>query len=1013
MLAQSGKRKILLIGWDAADWRVINPLLEAGKMPALESLINRGIMGNLATIRPMLSPMLWTSIATGKRAYKHGIHGFAEPRPDGDGIQPISNLSRKAKAFWNIFHQSGMCGHVVGWWPSNPAEPIRGSMVSNLFQTTASIDPTQPWPVSRGAVHPQRLIPSLADLRFHPTELVDQQIRPFIPHAEEVDQDQDSRMGICAKMLAECTTVHAVATFLSQNEPWDYMAVYYDAIDHFCHGYMKYHPPRQPHISERDFRLYSNVVEAAYRLHDMMLATWLSYVGPDTTIVLLSDHGFHPDHLRLEMIPSEPAAPAAEHRELGIFVMAGPGIKQDERIYGASVLDVCPTLLVAAGLPIADDMDGAPLLQAWESPPAVETIESWECVPGDAGQHPPDLLLDPRESQQAIEQLVELGYIERPDEDARVAVQKTVRELRFNLAQSYMDGDRHADATEILEELQREAPDDNRIPLKLVLCYRALDQIGKLGPLIQQMKDSRIQSAKTAVRDLIELATQVAERPIPDRDDSPPTDMMQVPDIDLCEIARLLASPQLNPERTSGEPNGAKSPPRSRLLLRDVLHRATDGEKQQIRVLVNEAQYNPYSFDYLEGYVQLAEGDVDSALASFQRAEQLEPRRPWLPIQIGEAYLQVDAWEDAERSFHRALEIDNENAYAYAGLARSYLGRRMNRKAAEAALAAVGILHHFALAHYLLGIALHRLGKNERAIQALELAVSINPNFAEAHRRLAQIQERLQKDPEKAAWHRALAREKFAQVRGQNPPVLPKAIPGIAAADRTSRHLERVRSPIPNRLALQPKLDISDTVTIVTGLPRSGTSMMMQMLAAGGIPALSDGQRAPDKSNPRGYFEFEPVKRLKQDSSWIPSARGRAVKIIAQLLPHLPRGNFRVIFMERDLREVVDSQKQMLARNGSVDATLGDGQLMKVYATQLAMVGKLLHNSALPVLRVDYRQCVENPASVAGDIHRFLGGKLCLDSMTRAVDQSLYRQRSEMGLGEATQTAMQSTGHEN
>ena len=1013
MLAQSGKRKILLIGWDAADWRVINPLIEAGKMPAIESLINRGVMGNLATIRPMLSPMLWTSIATGKRAYKHGIHGFAEPRPDGDGIQPISNLSRKAKAFWNIFHQSGMSGHVVGWWPSNPAEPIRGSMVSNLFQTIASTDPAQPWPVSRGAVHPQRLVPTLADLRFHPAELVEQQIRPFIPHAEEVNQDQDSRMGICAKMLAECTTVHAVATHLSQNEPWDYMAVYYDAIDHFCHGYMKYHPPRQSHISERDFRLYSNVVEAAYRYHDMMLATWLSYVGPDTTVILLSDHGFHPDHLRLEMIPSEPAAPAAEHRELGIFVMAGPGIKQDERIYGASVLDICPTLLAAAGLPIASDMDGVPLLQAWKSPPAVETIESWESVPGDAGQHPPDLLLDPRESQQAIEQLVELGYIEKPDEDARVAVVKTVRELKFNLAQSCMDGDRHADAAEILEELRREAPDDNRFPLKLALCYRALDQIGKLGPLIQQMKNTRIQSAKSALRDLIELAAQVADRAIPEGDDSPPTDLVQVPDIDLCEIANRLASSQSNVERAEGSAAEAKSPPHTQLLLRDVLHRATDDEKQQIRALVNEAQYNPYSFDYLEGYVQLAEGDVDSALASFLRAEQLEPRRPWIPIQIGEAYLQLEAWEDAERSFQRALEIDNENAYAYSGLARSYLGRRMNRKAAEAALAAVGILHHFALAHYLLGIALHRLGKNERAIQALELAVSINPNFAEAHRRLAQIQLRLQKDPEKVARHLAMARETFAQIRGQNPHVLPRVIPGLAAADGASSHFEHRRSLIPNRLALQPNLDISDTVTIVTGLPRSGTSMMMQMLAAGGIPALSDGLRAPDASNPRGYFEFDPARRLKQDSSWIPSARGKAVKIIAQLLPHLPQGNFRLIFMERDLREVVDSQRQMLAKSSSVNPTLSDERLMKVYATQLTMVGKLLRTSALPVLRVNYRQCVENPASVAGDIYRFLGGKLCVDSMTRAVDQSLYRQRTEMGIGEAAQTVMQSTGHEN
>ena len=169
------------------------------------------------------------------------------------------------------------------------------------------------------------------------------------------------------------------------------------------------------------------------------------------------------------------------------------------------------------------------------------------------------------------------------------------------------------------------------------------------------------------------------------------------------------------------------------------MSRPTDEEKQQIHKLNAAVRNNPYSFDYLKGYVYLAKGEVDLALEYFRRAERAEPHRPWLPIQIGEALLQLKHWEDAERSFRRALECDNENAYAFVGLARSFLGRKMYSQAAEAALSAVGILHHFAFAHYLLGIALYRLGRIERSIQAFEMAVAINPNFAEAHRRLAQI----------------------------------------------------------------------------------------------------------------------------------------------------------------------------------------------------------------------------------------------------------------------------------
>src|SRR5262245_16159419 len=125
--------RLLLVGWDAADWKVINPLLARGEMPNLAALMRGGVHGNLATIFPPLSPMVWTSIATGKRPYKHGIHGFTEPTEDGQSVRPVSNLGRKTKAFWNILNQHGKRSIVVGWWPSHPAEPIRGSMVSNHF----------------------------------------------------------------------------------------------------------------------------------------------------------------------------------------------------------------------------------------------------------------------------------------------------------------------------------------------------------------------------------------------------------------------------------------------------------------------------------------------------------------------------------------------------------------------------------------------------------------------------------------------------------------------------------------------------------------------------------------------------------------------------------------------------------------------------------------------------------------------------------------------------------------
>src|SRR5690349_7456787 len=161
--------------------------MQAGHMPNLARLMAGGVHGNLATIYPALSPMLWTSIATGKRAYKHGIHGFTEPLPDGSGVRAITLLSRKTKALWNILNQAGRRSLVLGWWPSHPAEPLNGIMVSNHFQTPIGTPNDMP-PPPAGSVHPQELTSILAELRVNPMELDGEFLRLFVPDYQKVDQ---------------------------------------------------------------------------------------------------------------------------------------------------------------------------------------------------------------------------------------------------------------------------------------------------------------------------------------------------------------------------------------------------------------------------------------------------------------------------------------------------------------------------------------------------------------------------------------------------------------------------------------------------------------------------------------------------------------------------------------------------------------------------------------------------------------------------------------------------------
>jgi hypothetical protein len=184
-------------------------------------------------------------------------------------------------------------------------------------------------------------------------------------------------------------------------------------------------------------------------------------------------------------------------------------------------------------------------------------------------------------------------------------------------------------------------------------------------------------------------------------------------------------------------------------------------------------------------------------------------------------------------------------------------------------------------------------------------------------------------------------------------------------------------------------------VTIVTGLPRSGTSMMMQMLAAGGMPVLTDSARPPDADNPRGYFEFEPAKRTARDAGWVAGAAGKAVKLVHVLLPDLPPGyEYRVLFMHRDMVEVLASQRAMLERLHRSGADLTPARLAEVFSKQLRSVQDwIAQQPHISALDVDYWRVIESAAAEARRINEFLGGGLDEARMTAAVDPSLYRQR--------------------
>lgn len=924
------KRRVLLIGWDAADWRVINPLMDAGGMPHLERLINAGVMGSLATLSPALSPMLWTSIATGKRPFKHGIYGFTEPDPHHGGVRAITNLSRKTRAIWNILHMRGLTSNVLAWWPSHPAEPIRGVMVSNHFHRAVTTK-DKPWPIGPGTVHPLELADNLRPLRVHPQELDPGQVCPFIPAVASVDLKKDRRPISVSKIIAECASVHAAATALVQLEPWDFMAVYYDAIDHFSHGFMKYHPPRMPGIPEKDFELYKDVVTGGYRFHDMMLGVLMHLAGTDTTIILVSDHGFHPDNLRPDHVPHIPAGPGIQHRDQGIVVMAGPGIKRDEIVYGASLLDITPTILTIYGLPVGQDMDGKPLVSVFADPPEIETIPSWDDVPGEDGTHPPDMVIDSVSAREAVNQLVALGYIEKPDKDKDKAAEKAVRELRFNQAIAYMDANRHAEAAAILSELTRGMTNEYRYGVQLVACYQTLGRVAEARRELDALYNRRIKNAAIAVEKLRKLHDE-------------------------------------------GE---VESPKRRRQRLE----------------LEAEAAGNPFAVEYLRGMQFLAEGDPEAALAYFHNAELINPRELVTHIQMGRAYLGLKRWNHAESSFRKVRDRNTDSTEAHLGLAWALLHQDRLDEAADVALKAISLQFANPTAHYLLGTILHRMGRLQRAIEALRVCVAQNPNHVYAHQRLADIYEKRVGNPDAAAEHNLLAQ----QARRNITELSQGELDAIIKTTEVTISDEDVFTPPPTLpKEIQPAL--TESIVLVSGLPRSGTSMMMRMLGKGGLPLLVDRVRPADTHNPKGYFEYTPVMSVGRDASWVTQAKGKGVKVVAHLLMSMPRDkqyHYRVIFMERALPEVLASQQDLITDRGETGARLSPKKLEEVYRKQLSRIRRLIGVGRFPILYVDHRDCITDPAGVAARVNGFLDGTLNTQAMAAAVDPVLYRHRME------------------
>jgi tetratricopeptide (TPR) repeat protein len=469
--------RILVIGWDGADWRTAEPLMAAGRMPNLARLVSAGASGNLRSYDPMFSPLLWTTVATGKPPTEHGIADFLVKDAATGERHPITSDFRKVKALWNILGDFDRRSSWIGWWASFPAETIRGTIVTDYL--AAAVNRSGPAAAARvpGVASPANVLAKRTDLLIGASKISRAEVARIVPVTEaeyraavadiekpptksDTNRVEDP-VGFVMRVLAQARTDHNLALAeIADGVP--FVAVYYEGIDMMGHGFQHLLPPKMTIVSDADFARFHDAVPNFYVWQDERLGELLRAAGSKTVTMVLSDHGFRVGEDRPNFSPSIRGQPEEWHRDWGIVVAHGPGINA-VRLRPSSIFDIAPTLLYLSGLPLADDMPGR-LLEGAIDPVVLRRrppsrTKSYELV-GSRLEHAAPVTADPEVMREMLANLQALGYVGGSDtapppsgetpKAIELAAKSGAAETQFffhrNLAVSYMRQGRYRDA---------------------------------------------------------------------------------------------------------------------------------------------------------------------------------------------------------------------------------------------------------------------------------------------------------------------------------------------------------------------------------------------------------------------------------------------------------------------------------------------------------------------------------------------------------------------------------------
>lgn len=369
--AGDASRRVIVLGVDGGDWLNLRPLIDAGKLPNFAQLVRDGATGPLRSEEPMLSPLLWTTMATGRLPEQHGVLNFTVVDPKTGERAPVSRLQRKVDAFWNMLGDYNRSVAVVGWLATDPAEAVNGVVVTDKFGYLAYVPENTGRP-EESSVYPPAMRTELSPLVVHADQVSDNDYARFVHVTPEEmakhrrGEDANDPVNNLIHLYASTLTYRNIAMHLLEKDRPDVLAVYFEWVDAVSHLFMLHSSPKLPDVPEAEYARYKDAIEQAYILQDEILGDIMSRMDDRTVLMVISDHGFKSGAARLKNRPEIWAGNAALwHRPDGIVAFYGAGVKKGAAITGATIRDVTPTVLALAGLPRAEDMPGEALRSAF------------------------------------------------------------------------------------------------------------------------------------------------------------------------------------------------------------------------------------------------------------------------------------------------------------------------------------------------------------------------------------------------------------------------------------------------------------------------------------------------------------------------------------------------------------------------------------------------------------------------------------------------------------------------